>query len=82
MDTQHCMRCKRLAPPEDSDEFVDWEAADETGDQVICPGCLNSEEETAIAEDSMATAEEAQELLESEAAAEQAYQQRVQDDLA
>jgi hypothetical protein len=82
MDTQHCMRCKRPAPSEDSDEFVDWEAADETGDQVICPGCLNSEEETAIAEDAMATAEEAQELLESEAAADKAYKQRVQDDLA
>jgi hypothetical protein len=69
MDTQHCLRCKRPAPSEDSDELSYWEAADETGDQVICPGCLNSEEETAIAEDAMATAEEAQELQAREAAA-------------
>jgi hypothetical protein len=51
MSGERCSRCHRLAPPQDSDAFVEWEALDETGVQVVCPDCLTGAEETAMAED-------------------------------
>ena len=48
---QNCIRCRRPAPPQDSDAFTEWEAADESGVEVICPGCVTREEETAMVDD-------------------------------
>jgi hypothetical protein len=54
--TQHCARCRRPAPDQLSSEFLEWEALGETGEQVICPGCLTLGEEQAITDDAFETA--------------------------
>jgi hypothetical protein len=55
ISTQSCARCDRPVPDQLSDEFLDWEALDETGDQLICPGCLTLGEERAVAGEGCAT---------------------------
>lgn len=57
--TQHCARCRRAAPDQLSGEFLEWESPDDTGDQVVCPGCITGVEERAIYEDGVLTALEA-----------------------
>jgi len=58
---EYCARCRRPAPEEASDEFVEWEAdgpPDENGEvRVICPGCLTLGEERGIADDASETSE-------------------------
>jgi flagellar biosynthesis/type III secretory pathway protein FliH len=67
--TQHCARCRRPAPDQLSSEFLEWEASGETGEQVICPGCLTLGEERAIADDADETAEAGRDILLKEAEA-------------
>ncbi len=50
MTTHYCERCKRPIDQE-SDNFVEWEAIDEDGDKVVCPGCLTGAEEQAVIDD-------------------------------
>jgi hypothetical protein len=45
----HCSRCQRAAPAEDSEEFVYWET-DADGTTLICPHCLTLSEENTLAE--------------------------------
>jgi len=68
--TIHCARCRRAAPPQDSDESLEWEAIDETGDEVICPGCVTLAEEMIIATDADETARRADDLMRAELAGE------------
>ena len=49
-----CCRCGRTSTVEAADTG-EWEAYGETGEQMICPGCLTSEEEHERAEDAMDT---------------------------
>lgn len=51
----YCRRCRRPAPDQASQEFLDWEATEEG--YPICPGCLTGREEQAMAEDAMDTLE-------------------------
>ena len=59
ISTQDCARCHRPVPDQLSDEFLSWEALDETGEQLICPMCLTPDQEQAIADDRDATSETA-----------------------
>ena len=58
---EYCARCRRPAPDELADEFLEWEASvppDENGEaKVICPGCVTLGEERGIADDASETAE-------------------------
>jgi len=58
---EYCARCRRPAPDQLSDEFLEWEAdvpPDENGEvKVICPGCVTLGEERGIADDASETAE-------------------------
>ena len=65
--TQHCARCKREAPEQESDEFLTWEVIDEVGDVVVCEGCLTLAEENSIYSDGLATAVEAGAMTAKEA---------------
>jgi hypothetical protein len=56
---QDCARCHRPVPDQVSDEFLSWEALDETGEQLICPRCLTPSQERAVAGDGHATGETA-----------------------
>lgn len=49
MTTQSCARCGLAAPDQASDEFVDWEALNET--EVICSDCVTPTEEKLTLED-------------------------------
>jgi len=49
--TQTCIRCGKPAPDIEDDEFVEWEAADDEGTEIICPGCLTGTELVAMADD-------------------------------
>jgi len=60
--TQHCARCKREAPEQESDEFVTWEVIDTVTGEVVCERCFNS-----IYRDALATAVEAGEMTAKEA---------------
>jgi hypothetical protein len=42
-----CARCRREAPDQLSAGFLDWEALDETGAEVVCPACLTGAERQA-----------------------------------
>jgi hypothetical protein len=42
--TEYCARCRREAPPQDSDDFLYWEALGDGAD-VICPGCITGQEQ-------------------------------------
>lgn len=53
-------------PDVESDEAVLWEAVGPDGLEVICPGCLTREEETAMAEDTMFVGFEADAVAERE----------------
>jgi hypothetical protein len=55
ISTQDCVRCHRPVPDQVSDEFLSWEALDETREQLICPRCLTADQERAIAGDGDAT---------------------------
>jgi hypothetical protein len=57
---QICSRCGRAAPDQESDEFIQWEAAATDGTQRICPDCLTREKETEMGEDFMFTGFEAE----------------------
>lgn len=47
----HCSRCRRQAPDQTTEEFLDWEVTAEG--YPICPGCLTGREEQDIAESDM-----------------------------
>jgi hypothetical protein len=49
--SEFCIRCRREAPPWDSGEYVSWEAADETGTTIMCPGCLTAREQQSMDDD-------------------------------
>lgn len=49
---QHCARCRRLAPAQESSEFGDWEALGD-GSEVICPGCITGAEQQRMDEEVM-----------------------------
>jgi hypothetical protein len=66
-EPEHCARCRRLAPDQTSDEFLEWEALGETGEEVICPGCLTLGEERALGDDALETHAEGLRLLADEA---------------
>ncbi|MER7927052.1 hypothetical protein ABTY96_28500 [Streptomyces sp. NPDC096057] len=54
---EHCARCRRPAPEQDSKEFMDWEA---TADGLpVCPGCLTLLDEQYADEAVMDLADEA-----------------------
>jgi hypothetical protein len=55
MTPAQCARCGRTTDQE-TDEFLYWEATDESGTTVICPGCLTGLEENQIADDAAETA--------------------------
>ena len=57
--SEKCIRCRRAAPPVESDEYGAWEA-DEDG-YLICPGCLTGEEHRWMAEEDEERASEAAE---------------------
>ena len=50
--TDFCERCRRPAPPEDDDEFCEWEAVSQDGAfvGVICPGCTTGAEQQSMDE--------------------------------
>jgi hypothetical protein len=52
-DPNRCARCKRTAPPQDSDDFLYWEALGTDGAEVICPGCITGQEQQAMDEQVM-----------------------------
>lgn len=55
-----CARCRRVAPAQDSDAFLEWEALGDGG-QVICPDCVTPAEQQAMDEDIMAMADKVRE---------------------
>lgn len=59
-DGSACARCLRPAPPQDSREFIDWEALG-NGQQVICPECITPAEQQAVDESDMELAEKVRE---------------------
>lgn len=46
---EHCARCRRPAPPQDSREFIEWEATEDG--LPVCPGCLTGLDEWHMDED-------------------------------
>jgi len=48
ISTQDCAVCHRPVPEQLSDEFLGWEAMDETGERLICPRCVKPGQERAI----------------------------------
>ncbi|MDV9168751.1 hypothetical protein R6V09_01155 [Streptomyces sp. W16] len=54
---EHCSRCRRPAPPQDSKEFMDWEATEDG--LPVCPGCLTLLDEQYMDEAVMDLADEA-----------------------
>ncbi|GAA4559497.1 hypothetical protein [Pseudonocardia xishanensis] len=49
---QHCDRCRREAPTQDSTAFLDWEAIGD-GSDVRCPDCVTGAEQQAVDDDMM-----------------------------
>ncbi len=47
-----CCRCGRTSTVEAADTS-EWEATGETGEQMICPGCLTGQEQREVDEDAM-----------------------------
>ena len=64
ISTQGCARCHRPVPDQFSDEFLSWEA-DETGEQLICPGCLTPGQARATAGDGDVAGETATAIAQS-----------------
>lgn len=54
----NCARCARPSPSQTSAEFKDWEALGDGG-AVVCPDCITAEEQQAVDEDDMDTADQA-----------------------
>jgi len=52
---QDCAVCHRPVPDQLSDEFLSWEALDETGEQLICARCLMPGQARAVAGEGDAT---------------------------
>lgn len=52
---EHCARCRRSAPDQESGDFLEWEAM---SDGIVCPGCLTGEEENAFFDDFAELAEQ------------------------
>lgn len=45
MTEEHCLRCSRVAPPIDGDEYDMWHPSTDADGRflgVICPGCLTA----------------------------------------
>ena len=61
MANTQCTRCHRGAPPQDSDDFLHWEALGPDGLAVVCPSCITGEEQQAMDEDMMDLAEKVRE---------------------
>src|SRR3712207_211748 len=47
---QVCARCGRPAPPEESDDYVEWEALGPDGSEVVCGRCIIGAEQQAMDE--------------------------------
>ncbi len=60
-----CCKCYSQTPLQDSDEFLEWEAADSDGKRVVCPRCITPEEEQAILEDDAETMDAAYKVREN-----------------
>lgn len=50
MSEQHCDRCGRPAPDQESADFTEWEAVGD-GTTVLCPDCITPAEHQAMIED-------------------------------
>jgi hypothetical protein len=62
---EKCVRCQRPAPPVESDDYLEWEAAGDEGN-IICPGCLTGEEVDRMIDEDALTADEAREQADRE----------------
>jgi len=55
ISTHDCARCHRPVPDLLSDDFLSWQALGESGEQLICPGCLTPDRGRAVAGEGDAT---------------------------
>jgi hypothetical protein len=54
---QFCVRCRGPAPSYEDPSYLDWEAGDDKGLTVVCPGCLTVAEVAAMDDDMFETTE-------------------------